>query len=847
MKTFLPLTLARRELRAGAKGFRILIACLALGVGTIASVQSLSRDVLGGIESQGRTLLGGDLAIRTIYRGADSEQLAALTELGAVSASADLRGMTRTEDDRKSTLVEVKAVDGAYPMVGKVAFAAPAAEMTLPQVFAQKDGVWGVAVDQAVLDRLGAHVGDRVKLGTLDYEIRAVIAKEPDKVGTGGFTLGPRFLISRDSLAATGLEQPGSMVYYDYRILLKPGQPVAAAEKDLNGRFGAAGWQIRDSRDAAPEIRTFVTRLATFLTLVGLTALLVGGVGVGNAVKSYLDGRIAVIATMKCLGAAGRTIAWTYLIQVMALAAVGIAIGVAIGALMPWALSDVIAENFPISVSITVHPAGLALAALYGALIALGFSLWPIGRARAVPAGTLFRELVQPASGRPDRFMMIATGATLAALIALVLATSSQITFAAGFAGGAIIAFGVLGLAARGLAILARRIGRVEWVRRHPTLRLALANLTRPGAATVSVVLSLGLGLTILVAIAQVETDFRREIERVMPAEAPAFFFLDIQHADRDGFKTDISALPGVTKVETVPSLRGRIIMAHGMPAEKAIVDKRYAWVLGGDRGITYSTTMPPRSHLIAGEWWSADYHGTPEVSIAKEVMLALGLKIGDELTFNIVGRDLTAKVANVREIDWGGMGINFSLVFAPGFLEGAPQTEIATAYAPRDVEPAIERVVNTSYPGITMIGVRDALATVDNLIGEIGAAVRLTAVVALVAGTLVLAGAIAAGERRRIYDAVVLKVLGATRGTIVRAFLIEHGLLGLMASAIAIALGSLAAWAVVVPVMDLHWRFSTMTALGVAAIAAVITLAFGLVGTWRALGQRAAPLLRNE
>jgi putative ABC transport system permease protein len=847
VKAFLPLTLARRELRAGAKGFRILIACLALGVGTIASVQSLSRDVLGGIESQGRTLLGGDLAVRMMYHGADTQQLNELDKIGTVSASTDLRGMARTEDDQKSTLVEVKAVDTAYPMVGKVELAVPAEGSPLPPVIGQSNGIWGVAVDQAVLDRLGLHVGDKVKLGTLDYEIRAVITKEPDKVGTGGFTLGPRFLISKDSLAATGLEQPGSMIYYDYRILLRPDLTVAAVEKDLNQRFGAVGWHIRDSHDAAPEIRTFVTRLATFLTLVGLTALLVGGVGVGNAVKAYLDGRIAVIATMKCLGASGRTIAWTYLIQVMALSAVGIAIGVAIGAATPWLLRPVIADNFPIAVSIGIHPIGLALAALYGALIALGFSLWPIGRARAVPAATLFREVTQPAGSRPDHFMMIATGVTLLALVALVLVTSSQMVFAASFAGGAIIAFGILGLAARGLAVLARRIGRIDWVRRQPTLRLALANLTRPGAATVSVVLSLGLGLTILVAIAQVETDFRGEIERVMPAEAPAFFFLDIQHADSDGFRSDISAIPGVTKVETVPSLRGRIVMARGLPAEKAVVDKRYAWVLGGDRGITYATTMPPRSHLIAGDWWPADYHGAPEVSIAKEVMLALGLKVGDELTFNIVGRDLTARVANVREIDWGGMGINFSLVFAPGFLEGAPQTEIATAYAPRDVEPAIERVVNASFPGITMIGVRDALATVDSLIGEIGTAVRLTAAVALIAGTLVLAGAIAAGERRRIYDAVVLKVLGATRGTIVRAFLVEFGLLGFMASVIAIILGSLAAWAVIVPVMDLHWRFSTVTALAVAGIAAGITLVFGLVGTWRALGQHAAPLLRNE
>ena len=616
----------------------------------------------------------------------------------------------------------------------------------------------------------------------------------------------------------------------------------------MSQRFGASGWHVRDSRDAAPEIRNFITRLATFLTLVGLTALLVGGVGVGNAVKAYLDGRIAVIATMKCLGASGRTIAWTYLIQVMALSAVGIALGVLVGAVTPWALRDVIAENFPVAVSIGVHPLGLALAALYGALIALGFSLWPSGRARSVPAGTLFRELTQPAGGRPDRAMMIATGVTLAALVALVLLTSRETVFAAGVAGGAIVAFGVLGLAARGLTELARRAGRIDSLRRRPTLRLALANLTRPGAATVSVILSLGLGLTILVAIAQVERDFRAEIQAVMPAEAPAFFFLDIQHADRDGVQArEFGAIPGVKSVETVPSLRGRIVAVHGVPAEKAIVDQRYAWVLGGDRGITYSTAMPPRSHLIAGEWWPADYHGPPEVSIAKEVMLALGLKIGDELTFNIVGREMSARVANVREIDWGGMGINFSLVFAPGFLEGAPQTEIATTYAPREVEPAIERLVNHDYPGVTMIDVRDALATVDGLIGQIGIAVRLTAAVALVAGTLVLAGAIAAGERRRIYDSVVLKVLGATRGTVTRAFLIEHGLLGLMAASVAIALGSIAAWAVVVPVMDLHWRFSVMAAFGVAAIAAVITLAFGMVGTWRALGQRAAPLLRNE
>jgi putative ABC transport system permease protein len=845
MKRFLPLILARRELRAGAKGFRILIACLALGVGTIAGVQSLSRDILGGIDSQGRTLLGGDLALRVIYHPLTPEQLQILDDSGAVSAAIDLRGMARTEDSEHSSLVEVKAVDPQYPLVGKVEL--QNSDAALKPLLAQQDGLYGVAVEQAVLDRLNVKIGDRLKLGTLNYEIRAVIAKEPDRVGSGGFTLGPRFLVSRDSLAATGLIQPGSLIYYDYRVLLSPGHPLAATERDLRSRFAESGVRITDAKDAAPEIRSFVTRLATFLTLVGLTALLVGGVGVGNAVKSYLEGRIAVIATMKCLGAPGRLIAWTYLIQVMALSAIGIFIGVAIGALTPLAFRGVITANFPVGIAIRIHPIGLVLAAIYGFLIALAFSLWPIGKARRIAAGALFRDLITPASGRPGIGMIVATGLTLAVLIALVLLTSGQLVFSAGFAGGAVAAFFILGGAALLLTRLARKIGRIDSIRKHSTLRLALANLVRPGSATVSVVLSLGLGLTILVAIAQVEGNFRGEIERDLPAEAPAFFFLDIQHADAAGFRQAVYAVPGVTKVEMVPSLRGRIVAARGVPAEKAIVDRKQAWVLSGDRGITYSAAMPGRSHLVDGVWWPPNYSGPPEVSVSREVAGALGLKIGDELTFNIVGRDLTAKVANIRQIDWGGMGINFTLVFAPGFLEGAPQTEIATAYAPRDSEAAIERAINIAYPGVTMIGVRDALATVDALIGQIGTAVRLTAAIALAAGTLVLAGAIAAGERRRIYDSVVLKVLGATRGAITRAFLIEYGLLGAMAAGIAIVLGAIAAWAIVVPVMGLHWRFDFEAAVGVAVIAAVITLAFGLVGIWRALGQHAAPLLRNE
>ena len=847
MRPYLPWILAGRELRAGARGFRILIACLALGVGTIAAVQSLSRDIVGGIESQGRSLLGGDVAIRAMYKPATGEQKTTLGGFGALTEWADLRGMARTMDGEKSSIVELKAVDAHYPLAGKVEFATPAEGANLADLLAKRGGIWGAVVEPALLDRLNIRPGDHVKMGTLEFEIRAPIAKEPDRVGSGAFTLGPRFMISFDALAETGLTQPGSMIYYDYRLLLPPDRAVTATLRALDQRFANTGWRIRDSSEAAPQVKRFITRLATFLTLVGLTALLVGGVGVGNAVKSYLEARIGVIATMKCLGAPGRLIAATYLIQVMALSLVGIAIGVVIGALVPWAARDLIESNLPVDVSIGVHPLGLALAAAYGLLIALPFSLWPIGRARAIPAQALFRDRVTPTAGRPDAVTLAAAGLSLLALVALVLLTNGQWVFSAGFAGGAAASFLLLGGAAICLSWLARRAGRLDWARRHPTVRLALANLHRPGAATISVVLSLGLGLSILVAIAQVESNFRSEVEQELPAEAPAYFFLDIQPADRVAFEKSVLAVPGAQRLEMVPSLRGRIAAARGLPVEKAVVDRRNEWVLSGDRGLTYAATLPPRSHLIAGTWWPANYSGPPEVSVSIEVAQALGLKIGDQLTVTVVGRDLSATVANIRQVDWGGLGINFALVFAPGLLDGAPQTLMATVYAPQASEAGIERLVNRTYPGVTMIGVRDALGTVDKLIRQIGTAVRLTAGVALAAGTLVLAGAIASGERRRIYDSVVLKVLGATRRKVVAVFMIEHGLLGLMAAGVAGLLGTVAAWAVIVPVMDLHWRFDPMAVAGVAAISAMITLAFGLMGTWRALGQKAAPLLRNE
>jgi putative ABC transport system permease protein len=841
MKTLpIALRLARRELRGGLRGFRIFLACLTLGVAAIATVQSLSGGILDGLRADGRAILGGDVALRLLYQPATPDQVAYLDAAGRVSVSAETRAMARTDDAGNVTLVELKAVDDVYPLYGALTLADGG---TLDAALARRDGLWGAVVEELVLQRLGLSVGDSVQVGEQRFAIRGVIAREPDRIGGGGFSLGPRLMIDRAALADTQLVQPGSMIYWNYRIALPPGTDPAVWQDELKQAFPDAGWRVRDYTNAAPQIERFIGRMTLFLTLVGLTSLLVGGVGVGNAVRSYLDGKTATIATLKCLGAPSRLVFQAYLSQILVLATLGIALGLVIGAVAPWAAGQALVGLLPVTARLGVYPSALANAAAFGFLTALTFSLWPLGRAREVPAAALFRDTVSPVSARARGVYLAAAVLSALALGGLAVITAREKGFAAGFVGGAFLTF----LAFRGAAWLvvrgAARAGRP----RHPGLRLALANLHRPGNPTGSVVLSLGLGLTVLVAIALIQGNFARRIQEAIPEQAPAYFFIDIQPDQLEPFRQTVLGIAGAHDLRQVPSLRGRIAEVNGVDADKALVDPDHAWVLRGDRGLTYAAEPPRNTEFLAGAWWPADYSGPPLVSISRDVAEAFGIGVGDRFGVNVLGRTITAEVASVRLVDFTTLNINFAIVFSPGVLEAAPQTFLATVQATPEAEPLIQRAVAERFPNITLVRIKDALETVNGLLVNIGVAVRLTAAVTLVAGTLVLAGAIAAGHRRRVYDAVVLKVLGATRADVLKAFLVEYGLLGLTTAVIAGIIGTITAWAVLTQVMDWDWTFIPSAVLTTAILCTVITLAFGFVGTWRALSQPAAPLLRNE
>ncbi|MDX2104115.1 MAG: FtsX-like permease family protein [Alphaproteobacteria bacterium] len=836
----LAITLARRELRGGIRGFRVFLACLAIGVGAIAAVGSVAQSVRSGLERDARSILGGDIALRIMHQPATAQQMAYLArDTVAIAASSELRAMARAGDRR--VLVELKAVDQAYPLFGQVEIDGGG---DLQRLLAPEAGVFGAVIERALAVRLNIGVGDRVRVGDADFAVRGIVLREPDR-GVSAMDFGPRLLIQSAALPQTGLILPGSLVEYHYKLRLPEGADSISYAQQLRRDWPEAPWRIRDLRQSAPGAERFITQIGLFLILVGLTTLLVGGVGVGNAVRGYLDGKTATIATLKGMGAPGGLVFTTYFVLVLLLSLVGIAAGLMLGSLAPFALAHLAADLLPVPLALGVYPLPLLLAGLFGVLTAIAFSVWPLGRARDVAAASLFRDVVAPA-GRWPRWPYVAgTVAAVAALaiLAVVVQPPPAQRLAAGFVVAALAAFALFRAAALAIMALARRLPRPS----DPRLRLALANLHRPGAATPHVVLSLGLGLTVLVTVALIEGNLNRQITERLPGVAPSFFFIDLQSDQVAAFDRVVRETPGVTRLERVPSLRGRIIRINGVPVAQASIAPEVAWAVDNDRGLTYAAAMPPDARVVAGEWWPADYSGPPLISFDARIARGMGIGVGDTLTINVLGRDVTARIGSLREIDFTTLGINFTIIFAPGLLEAAPHTHLAVAYATDDAaEQALLRRVTDAFQNVSAIRVKDALDTVAGVIGGIAAAGRAVAAITLLAGTLVLIGALVAGHRRRVRDAVVLKVLGATRGDVLTAYLIEYGLLGLMTAVIASVLGGIGGWLVVTTVMRAEFVLLPWTIAVTAAACAALTILLGMIGTWRALGQKAAPVLRT-
>ncbi|MDP3410054.1 ABC transporter permease [Bosea sp. (in: a-proteobacteria)] len=837
--------LAWRDLRGGLRGFGVFIACLALGVMTIAAVASASRGLTEGLSREGRRILGGDAAFGLIHREATPQELAFLTGRGTVSTIATMRGMANA-GDKGAALVEIKAVDSGYPGIGELVAEpnAPVAEL-----LAVKDGVFGAVADPVLFGRLDLKPGDVVLVGSARVQLRANLVSEPDKIAAGvGF--GPRLLISQEALRATGLLQPGSLVRWTYRVALPPqaasNADLAALIADAGAQQRDAGWEIRSRANANPGFQRNLERFTQFLTLVGLTALLVGGVGVANAVRRFVEAKKLDFATMKAVGATGGRVVAIHLTEVMLVAALGTAIGLALGAAAPFALGAALKSVLPVPFEPTLAPGELGVAALYGLLTALVFAILPLGRAHDVPVSALFRDQIEPDARRPRAIYIAICLLALAGLVGVALAFAYDRRIALIYMAVMTGIFLLLRGVSWGLMALARALPRP----RNPSLRMALANSYRPGALTPSLVLSLGLGVALLSALAFIDTSLTRQLTQSLPEKAPSFFFLDIPNADAARFDAVLKEeRPGAT-LARVPMMRGRIVSINGVRAEDIKASEQSAWILDGDRGITYSQTIPEGSRVSAGEWWPADYSGEPLVSFDAQNAAGIGLKIGDTLTVNVLGRTITARVANLRAIEWRSLGINFVMLFSPNAFAGAPHTNLATI-TPADgpaggTDATLLRRLAVEFPTVTTVRVKDALEAVNTIVGQLATAIRGASGLAIAASLLVLGGALAAGQRARLYDAMILKTLGATRRFILSSYALEYAAIGLVSALFGVVAGALAGWGVVTQVMKIEFVNDPTGALLAATAAVGVTVLFGLTGTLKILSKAPASHLRN-
>lgn len=830
---------AARELRGGLGGFRIFLACLALGVAAIAAVGSVRAGIEAGLAREGAAILGGDAEIDLTYRFATPDERDWMDTIAiAVSEVTDFRSMVVTGEGETAErgLTQVKSVDTAYPLNGRVELAP---DMPLDDALAGADGLPGAVMQQLLIDRMGMQIGDTFRLGTQEFRLMASLLREPDS-GADGFGLGPRTIVLTEALAGAGLLTEGTLYSTKYRLLLPEGSNLDALEARVRAEFEGAGARWRDSRNGAPNVARFVDRLGSFLILVGLSGLAVGGVGVSAAVRAYLAGKTSVIATLRTLGADRATIFQTYFLQIGALSILGILLGLILGAAIPMALGPFLESRLPVPAVFTIHPAPLMEAAIYGALTALIFTLWPLSRTEEVRAATLFRDALSSGRSLPPIRMLVVILMLLAALIGTAMAFSGAAMLTLWTAGGILGSLILLSLAALGLRALTKRLRATA--RGRPVLRWALAAIGGQRDEATSVVLSLGLGLSVLAAVGQIDGNLRSAIDRDLPAVAPSYFFVDIQRDQMPAFLDRLENDPAVSRIDSAPMLRGVITRINDRPAREVAGDH---WVVTGDRAVTYANAMPAGTRILAGEWWPDDYDGPPQISFAEEEAREMGVGLGDTITMNVLGRDITGTITSLREVDFSTGAMGFVLAMNENALAGAPHTFISTVYAEEAAEAQILRDVAGSAPNITAIRVRDAIDQVSGVLAGLAAATSYGAAATLLTGFLVLIGAAAAGERARTYEAAVLKTLGASRARILRSFALRAALLGGAAGVVALAAGITGGWAVSTFIMQTSFSINWPSALAIVLGGILATLLSGLAFAWRPLAARPAQVLR--
>lgn len=835
----LALRFALRELRGSAGGFTLLILGIAFGTAAIAAIGLLSSAVLDGMRNGARASIGGDISLRLFHRAPTPEQLSAFKNAGTVSLTAETRLLARR--DGRSALVELKGIDDAYPLYGTLRFDPP---LALAEVVRQRDGVWGAAAAPELLSALDARIGDTITIGDRRFNLRALIAEEPDRA-LRAFTLGPRMMVALPALDGSELIAPGAQVYWYSRIRLRDGVDSGKWIADFERTAPHAGFRIVDASQGVPGAERTLALISSLLTFIAMGILLVGCVGVANGVTAWLDRKRTNIAILKSVGGRPPMILRIYLAQIVGAAVTGIALGLAGGSVAFAVVASVLEEWLPVAGGLRVGP--LLMAGGFGFLATLLFSLLPLARAEVQRPQTLFRSDLTSEQARPRASRLLALVAISVALAVLFVGSAPLPVAAALFAAAAALIVAIFTALGRLVALTARVTVRLSAFQRRPLLRLALTNIHRPGAPTRPLVMAVGLCLTLVVAVESVRENADRYLASTLPVTAPGLVVLNIAPEEAGRFDSVMAASPQVARWTRAPFLHARVTGIGGRPIADIRVPADIAFVVRGDRGISWQARKPADG-LVEGKWWPENYAGPPLVSFDARAARRLGVGIGDTLTLDVLGAPLTAKIVNLRRVDRVGLGLDFPILLSP-FADPPPHREIAAVWiapsAPMKAADDLHAALATSFPEAPAVQVAEVLAFVERAVHGVGRALGGMSAVTGIAAFLVLTGAILATRRRRLRETVLLKVVGATSRQALATAAIEFALIGLMTALAAIVLGNLAAWGAIESFI--HFRPAVVIALPWLVAGVALPAAAGLVAAYWALSRPTGETLRQQ
>ncbi|MDH3403975.1 MAG: FtsX-like permease family protein [Acidobacteriota bacterium] len=825
----------RAEWRAAPGRLLFFVGCLAVGVAAVVAVATHAAALDRGIRGEARQLLAADLAVSGARPvGEDTKRL--LIERGAATASVRELVTIVAAPSGGSLLVELKAVDPGYPFYGELE--------TTPALAIGDLGPDGALVARDVLARLSLAVGGTLLVGGEPFRVAGVVDREPDRV-TDVFTLGPRVFVTSEGLARTTLEQFGSRVGYRLLAALPAalGDPQRAALlEEVRATLDPTAHRVETYAEAQPALRRAIDRVSRFVGLVALLSLLLGGVGIAYTLQAWLARRIDDIALLRCLGWRPREVLSLYVLQALLLGILGSLVGCLAGTAAAAVLPRLAGELLPVRDLALWQPAALARGALLGVGVALLFTLPPVLAVRRVAPLRALRRDVEPVP--MPWWLRAGVGAVLLAgtwLAATLQAASAVrgLLFTAGLAGATL----VLALLTRGAM---RLVGPLAGLARGTAVRQGLLALARPGAATVSASIALGLGILLVLAMRLVELGLTATLRSQLPAAAPSAFLVDIQPDQWPAVEDLLTGLGG-RNLESVPVVSARLRAVAGVPVEDLVADAEgnRRWGLTREQRLTYLRELPADNRIVAGELWSDPTQA--EASLEQDFASDAGIALGDRLEFDVQGVPVAATVTSLRTVEWRTFGINFFIVVEPGVLDGAPQMRVATVQLPDGGEQAVQDALAASFPNVTLLRIRQILDRIAAILERLAVGVRFLGGFTVLAGLVILASAVSAAAGQRGRETALLKTLGMTRRQIVAQSAIEHLLIGLIAAAVGAAGGNLLAWAVLTRGMELEWAFDPATTVGAVALCVALTTATALCAAWPALRTRPLAVLSER